>query len=912
MSSFGGSIKLTGEEEYRRALKNITTGLKEVSSQLSRTTTEFQNSDKSTSNLKKAQQELAKIYETQKSKVEQLRNAYDSFKSKVEVQAQAHQKLVSEDNKEKAELERLEKTVGTTSKEYQDQKDKVEDLGKEVAKSTKNYDDNQNALSRMGTELNKAEKDLSNTAKEMDNLGKETKDTGEGFTVFKGVLADLTSKAIQSALNGLKQLGSALINVGKQAISSYAEYEQLVGGVETLFKDSAGIVEDYANQAYKTAGLSANEYMETVTSFSASLLQSLGNDTKKASEYANRAVIDMSDNANKMGTDMTMIQNAYQGFAKQNYTMLDNLKLGYGGTKTEMQRLIQDASKLTDVQKELGLTVDANDMSFGNIVNAISVVQKEMGIMGTTSQEASSTITGSINSMKSAWQNLLTGLADGNQEIGPLIDNFIESIATSWENLKPRIRQTVEGIKELISTIWEKRGEIKDEIPELAPLINALEWIIDNKELVVGSLTAIITAMAVGKVATFINTMVTLGTTLAGIPALTTLATTGLTALSTAFTFLTGPVGIAIAVITALIGIFVTLYNKCEWFRDGVNAIVENIKEFVINAVDTIVNFFTVTIPEAISNLVQTATDFFAQIPEKVNEMVQNVITFFQELPYNLGLIIGEMIGNIINFGTTVANWVTTTIPAIIESIVTFFSELPEKIWTWLTSAYQKVTTWGENVKNKAIETGTNFINNVVNFFKQLPSKVWSFLSDTINKVKEFSTNIANKGKEGAKNLFNNVVNGIKELPSKMLSMGKNIVEGLWNGIANAGNWIRQKVGEFARGILDGMKQALGIHSPSKVFADVVGKNIALGIGEGFTDEMKSVSAEMEGAIPTNIGSDISINGSGTGLSSYANQYSYNKIVEAFQDALSSMKIELDDEEAGKFVRRTVEDAIYT
>lgn len=190
------------------------------------------------------------------------------------------------------------------------------------------------------------------------------------------------------AKTGLTVVGGAVAGVAtafgvmtKKALDSYASLEQNIGGVETLFKDSSQSVVDNAKKAYKTAGLSANAYMETVTSFSASLLQSLGGDTKKAADYADRAIIDMSDNANKMGTSMELIQNAYQGFAKQNYTMLDNLKLGYGGTKEEMQRLVQDASKMTDVQKELGVTVDGSSLSFGNIVNAISVMQKHMGIV---------------------------------------------------------------------------------------------------------------------------------------------------------------------------------------------------------------------------------------------------------------------------------------------------------------------------------------------------------------------------------------------------------------------------------------------------------------------------------------------------------------------------------------------------
>ena len=172
--------------------------------------------------------------------------------------------------------------------------------------------------------------------------------------------------------------GTAIVAIGKQAVEQYAEYEQLVGGVETLFKQSSDVVQQYAANAYKTAGMSANEYMETVTSFSASLLQSLGGDTEAASKYADMAITDMSDNANKMGTSMESIQNAYQGFAKQNYTMLDNLKLGYGGTKEEMQRLLDDAEKLSGVEYDIS--------SYADIVDAIHVVQTEMGITGTTAK----------------------------------------------------------------------------------------------------------------------------------------------------------------------------------------------------------------------------------------------------------------------------------------------------------------------------------------------------------------------------------------------------------------------------------------------------------------------------------------------------------------------------------------------
>ena len=261
---------------------------------------------------------------------------------------------------------------------------------------------------------------------------------------------------------GLGAGAAAIGALAKQSLDNYAEYEQLVGGVETLFKDSSGKVLDYANNAYKTAGLSANEYMETVTSFSASLLQGLDGDTAKAAEVANRAITDMSDNANKMGTSMSMIQNAYQGFAKQNYTMLDNLKLGYGGTQAEMARLINDSGVLGDSMVVTAETV--NQVSFDKIIEAIGVVQDRIGITGTTAREASSTIQGSLAATKSAWQNLLTGFADGNQDLGLLIENLVSSATTAANNIVPRIVQILSGISNALPQIM---AVISAELPGL-------------------------------------------------------------------------------------------------------------------------------------------------------------------------------------------------------------------------------------------------------------------------------------------------------------------------------------------------------------------------------------------------------------------------------------------------------------
>ena len=287
---------------------------------------------------------------------------------------------------------------------------------------------------------------------------------------------DKLGKITQSLGNGLKaaaQVGVAAVGVAASgiaalttsAVKNYAEYEQLVGGVDTLFKDSSGKVQEYAQNAYKTAGLSANEYMSTVTSFSASLIQSLGGDTEKAVEYANTAITDMSDNANKMGTDIGMIQNAYNGFAKGNFTMLDNLKLGYGGTQEEMKRLLADAQKISGIKYDIS--------SYADVVQAIHVIQDEMGIAGATAAEAASTIEGSLASAKSAWQNLVTGIADENADFDTLVMNFVDSVATAADNILPRVEVALTGAASLIDKLFPVIMErvpsiIENTLPKIA------------------------------------------------------------------------------------------------------------------------------------------------------------------------------------------------------------------------------------------------------------------------------------------------------------------------------------------------------------------------------------------------------------------------------------------------------------
>lgn len=449
-------------------------------------------------------------------------------------------------------------------------------------------------------------------------------------SAFKSVLgANLVSGALMS---GISALTGGVKSAFSSAIDEGAKLQQSIGGIETLFKDSAGTVKQYANEAFRTAGVSANEYMENVTSFSASLISSLGGDTAKAAELANTAMTDMSDNANKMGSDMKLITQTYQSLARGNYAMLDNLKLGYGGTKAEMQRLIKDAASYKDVQKELNMTVDEGDMSFANMVKAISVVQKKLGITGTTAKEASETFSGSFASMQAAFKDFLGNLTTGGDISKPLeslaktastfiFGNFIPMVGNAFKSLpkaisaflasaKPEIEAGLKKMlpEEMVNNImgaFDKVGNFlssfKDTgaITAVAGAFNAVKDAIghvfsslagsggnfNNIGKALGEVVKFL-ATAAAKGAEFISslppdTIQTIASAVIGMVAAfktVSIATKAITGLKTAFGLLkialSNPWGLAIAGIGALVGWFIQAYTTSETFRNKVNEVV--------------------------------------------------------------------------------------------------------------------------------------------------------------------------------------------------------------------------------------------------------------------------------------------------------------------------------------------------
>ena len=596
------------------------------------------------------------------------------------------------------------------------------------------------------------------------------------------IKANLISEAV---IGGIKALGSAMVamgkqvvNLGKQAIESFAEYEQLIGGVETLFKESSGVVENYANNAYKTAGLSANEYMSTVTAFSASLLQSLDGDTAKSAQVADMAITDMADNANKMGTSMEMIQNAYQGFAKQNYTMLDNLKLGYGGTKGEMERLLADATAISGVEYDIS--------NLNDVYQAIHVIQGELGITGTTAKEASSTIQGSTSAMKSAWQNLLTGIADDNADFPALIGNFVDSILTVGDNILPRIQTVIQGIGELVS------GLLTQLVPEIVAVI---------PPLIESTLPTLITAIQ--------------------------------------------------SAITSILAVLPQLMTAFE-------SIIPQLLTAIVEALPMIID-------AGVQIILSLVNGISASLPTLIPTIVQAIITIVENLIGNIDQIIDAGIQLIMGL----ADGLIEAIPILIDAIPTLIESL---------------------------------INGIVNNLPKLVNAgIQLIIGLGTGLLKAMPTLLANIPK-----IIVGIVQGFADLKNMFNGIGTDILKGIWDGIVAWTGQLWENIKDLGNKIVGWFEGVLGIHSPSKVMADKIGKNMALGLGVGFEDTMADVNSQMASAIPTDF--DISAKAT-VGTSAGAN--SFGHLVDAFKQALQEVSIVLDDEVAGRFVTDTIERVVY-
>lgn len=536
--------------------------------------------------------------------------------------------------------------------------------------------------------------------------------------------------------------------IGKVLASSFTEgaaLEQSIGGIETLYKGSAEKMKAYASEAYKTSGVSANAYMENVTSFSASLISSLKGDTEKAAAAADRAMRDMSDNSNKFGTNIQDIQNAYQGFAKQNYTMLDNLKLGYGGTKEEMQRLLSDAQKLSGQKYDISNLAD--------VYTAIGVIQDNLGITGTTAKEAASTFSGSFASMKAAAQDFLGNVAIGGDVTGTL-SNLLSTASTFlFDNAIPMAFNIVSGFGTALVAA----------VPQLAQkgyelLSGLVDGFVKNIPVVLPRILQFVQNFGVG------------------------------------------------------------LAQKAPEFINMGFDLLSRLVSGIVSAVPILVQY----VPTIISTFANIINENFPTILAKGAEILWQLIT-----------------GLLSAIPTLVAN-----IPQIIQAIRDTFMA-----FQWLNLGGQIMTFLGDGISAMfgfLGEKGLGAVQSIVNTILSLPGKLFTLGKNAISQMGSGISGMGSWLKTTAGKIVTWVVNGVKSLPSKMIDVGKNVVKGLWEGIKNVKDWILDKISGFVDGIVGGIKKFFGIHSPSRVMADEVGKYLPKGMAVGIEASADEVYDEMD------------------------------------------------------------------
>lgn len=694
--------------------------------------------------------------------------------------------------------------------------------------------------------LDKAEKDLKGFSSEGEkSASKLSKLGGIAKTVGKGVLA------------GTGAVVTGAVGLVKQVSSSYGQLQQSIGGIETLFGESAQKVIENANNAYTTAGISANDYMQQVTSFSASLLQSLGGDTEAAANSADMAVRDMADNANKMGTSMEMIQNAYQGFSKQNYTMLDNLKLGYGGTKSEMERLLADASKLSGVKYDIS--------NLNDVYSAIHVVQQELGITGTTALEAGETIEGSFNSLSASWQNFLAGLGNPDADMAKIVDNLAKGLSGAINNVIPVVNNMVSVLPTVMDAII---GAVNNLAPTFIETFTSLiTQVIDG----IVKLLPIIIPMVVDTLKSVINTLVSNLPLI--IDAVILLITEVINALSDMLPALIP------TIVQAVIDIANSLINNLPILLNAVLQLVLAIADGLVQATPILIQ----ALPQIISGIIQFIIGAFPQIITTVMSCLGNLLS-------QIGTWIGTLLGKVGSFFSNLISTGANKTSEFVTKIVDFIKQLPEKFAYWLGFVMGKVAKFVTELPTKAKEAGSNFVNNIVNFIKNLPSNVATWLTNTITKVVTFVTNMGTKAKQAGTTFINNIVNTLKNLPSKVVNIGRNVVEGLWNGIMNSANWLKNKVTGFCSNIIEGFKKGFDSHSPARKLIPI-GNWITQGLGVGITEDdsaEKSIQNKVDSILGIANNTDAKIN-IGTSVDDIVTESPMQKYQVAFDAQFSSL-----------------------
>ena len=532
-----------------------------------------------------------------------------------------------------------------------------------------------------------------------------------------------------------------------------------------------------------------------------------------------------------------------------------------------------------DAIKELGLNVDdvtkrfaqggeSASSAMGEVTDALFTLEdplkkNELGVamFGTMFEDLGAAGVEALMYIGGEADRTATTLNDINNQKYDDIGKAIQGLGRTFQVdvIEPLGEELKPVVEDAISYVQENGPEIKEILRGIVEKIGEfVGFIVNNSAAIITTIGGIATGLLAWNVASIIQGVVSAIKAFKKANEGAALAQLALNAATSA-----SGIGLIVGIIGAVITALITLWTTNEDFRNAVIEIWNNIKEVGIACWEAICTFFTETIPNAWNSLVtwlQGIPEWFGELwtnvlakfeewgnnvsnffTNTIPQWIENVFNWFNELPYKIGYALGYVLASIVQWGVNTWNYLVTNVPIWISNVVAFFSQLPGQIWNWLVNAYNNVVSWGSNMFSKAVEVGSNFISNIITWIQQLPGKFSTWLSDTISKVVSFASNLGNRASQAGQNMFNNIINAVKNLPSQMASIGKNIVEGVWNGITGMGSWISSKVSGFFSGIVDGAKKALGIHSPSRVFKDQVGKYIAEGVGVGIEENSSGV-----------------------------------------------------------------------
>lgn len=795
---FGLKIGLEGEKEFKKALGEINQSFKVLGSEMKLTESQFSKNDHSVEALAARNQVLNKEIEVQKQKIETLRQAL----------ANAAESFGENDRRTQAwqiQLNNAQAALNGMEREVSDNKSAMDELGKE----------------------------MDDTGDSADDLGEELDDAGDAADDSEGKFSKLggTLKTVGVAMGAVvAAAAAAAVSLGKAVVEAYGEYEQLVGGIDTLFKDSSAMMQEYANNAYKTAGMSANDYMSTVTSFSASLISSLGGDTEAAVKYADMAITDMADNANKMGTDIGLIQNAYQGFAKQNYTMLDNLKLGYGGTKEEMERLLADAQAISGIEYDIS--------SYADVVDAIHVIQDSMGVAGATAAEAEHTIEGSMNSMKAAIDNLIVGFGNADADIEQLCTNVVDAFQDVLTNITPIIENIISALPTALNALLEMVGEL---LPTL------LETIVDLFSQVLNTLLTLLPELipvVIEAVLTIVNTLIE------NLPLLVDAAIQIVTSLVQ---------GIAQALPTliptavqAVITIVQSLIDSLPMILDAALQLITGLADGLLAAIPVLI----AALPEIIMSIISFLLDSIPQIIETGIQLLTSLVAALPEIIVAIVEAIPQIIDGIIN---AVLGAIPQIIQAGIDLLISLIKALPTIITTIVNAIPQIISS---------------IVNAIIGNIPQIVQAGVQLLTSLIKNLPTIIVEIV----KAVPQIIAGIVKAFGSLMGEIVNIGGNIVKGLWQGIQQLAGWLWDKVSGWISSIWDGICDFFGIHSPSDEMAwvgEMLVKGLsgsisdngkeavkaAEGMSADINDVMHGLAKDMETALPTDFSVDGSIGG---------------------------------------------------